>query len=288
MKPDSSPSPGPEPVEVHGDAAHLRPAGDSTHRIWRYLPSPGLEDLVRRYWVPVWAVPPGAVSIQRVLQYPVALMVIRPDGAQFSGVTSGLSAVELAGRGYALGVMLQPAAGTLMTRCSMSEWTDRTADLESVLGVAAVDVVDRVHATMASAPSDPAAHLSAIEEIESLMRAHLPVDEEGLLVNRIVELVEDDPSIVRVAELCEQVGSSERSLQRLCARRLGIGPKWLIRRRRLHEAAAALRGGTEPIAVTAARLGYSDQAHLTRDLRAVTGLTPVQLGRFLAGDYAGE
>ena len=77
-------------------------------------------------------------------------------------------------------------------------------------------------------------------------------------------------------------------LRRLCgcrqrtalAKRVGLTPKWLVQRRRLHEVAERLTGPEPPdLARVAADLGYSDQAHLTRDFRTVTGLTP---GEFVA------
>ena len=76
-----------------------------------------------------------------------------------------------------------------------------------------------------------------------------------------------------MTQLCERFGIGERALQRLTARRLGLSPAWLIRRRRLHEVAGGLRG-PEALADLAARLGYADQAHFARDFRTSTGLTP--------------
>ena len=89
----------------------------------------------------------------------------------------------------------------------------------------------------------------------------------------------------RVEDVTARFDLSERALQRLGRRRVGLGAKWIIQRRRLHEAVELLRAGAAapPDAATladvAATLGYSDQAHFTRDFRAVTGMTP---GRFLA------
>ena len=72
---------------------------------------------------------------------------------------------------------------------------------------------------------------------------------------------------------------NERFLQRLSAERIGLTPKWLIRRRRLQEAARHLAGDASGLADLAASLGYADQAHFQRDFKSVTGMTPVTYAR---------
>ena len=55
---------------------------------------------------------------------------------------------------------------------------------------------------------------------------------------------------------------------------VGVSPKWVLRRYRLHEAAAALaREQHRPWADVAADLGYFDQSHFIRDFTAAS--TPV-------------
>jgi AraC-like DNA-binding protein len=54
-----------------------------------------------------------------------------------------------------------------------------------------------------------------------------------------------------------------------------MGPKWVIARFRLLDAAAAAHSGERvDWAVLAAELGYADQAHLTRAFTAVVGTPP--------------
>ncbi len=91
--------------------------------------------------------------------------------------------------------------------------------------------------------------------------------------------MEETPDLLLVGDLCHRVAMSERTLQRLLAKRLGLTPKWLIQRRRLHEASAALRSGSVGLAGLAADLGYAGQAHFTRDFRKVTTMTPGELAR---------
>jgi AraC-like DNA-binding protein len=270
MKPDSTPST--DAVE----RAHLKDPGDASHAMYRYAAAPEFVDLLQRFWIPVWSLPPGAEAPQRVLQYPVSLIVVAPDYARFYGVVSGLSTTTLTGTGWAVGVMCAPAAGTLLARGSMTRYTDRHVDVREVLGPAGEELVTRVRTAMTPAPADPAAHAEAMTAFGDALRPLLPVDEEGLLVNRVVEFVEEHRDVVRVAQVCAEFDLAERTLQRLVHRRLGLTPKWLIQRRRLQEAAERLRTGPVDLAEVAAELGYADQPHLTRDFGQVTGMTPRQ------------
>jgi AraC-like DNA-binding protein len=245
----------------------------------RYAPDPELDGLVQRFWIPVWSVPAGQEAVQRVLQHPVCLLVVTPEYSRFYGVVPGLSTTRLSGDGWAVGVMLAPAAGHLLTRTSVTAFTDRAVDVREVLGEAGDRLVERVRTAMAPDPRSPAAHAAAMAAYADVLRPYLPVDAEGQLVNRLVAHVEEHSDVLRVAQLCEAFDLTERALQRLVSRRLGLTPKWLISRRRLHEAAERLRQDPSSISELAAGLGYADQAHFTRDFSRTTGTTP---GRFAA------
>jgi AraC-like DNA-binding protein len=70
---------------------------------------------------------------------------------------------------------------------------------------------------------------------------------------------------------------TERRLQRLFSEYVGVSPKWVMRRARLHEAALRADSGEEiDWAALAADLGYSDQSHLTRDFTATLGIPPAR------------
>lgn len=189
-----------------------------------------------------------------------------------------MSETILTGSGWAVGMMLTPAAGSLLTGRPVHEFTDRHADLSEVCGPDGTRLADTVRATMAADPTDDAVQHAATGHYERWLRPLLPIDADGRLINRIVEYVETDPSVRSVTQVCDRFHLTERTLQRLTRRRIGLTPKWLIQRRRLHEAADRLRSaGT--LATIAADLGYADEAHLVRDFRSVTGMTP---GRFAA------
>jgi AraC-like DNA-binding protein len=76
-----------------------------------------------------------------------------------------------------------------------------------------------------------------------------------------------------VMNLAGSVGLSERQLHRRCLDAFGYGPKMLDRVLRMNLALDRARTG-EALADVAVLTGYADQAHLTRDVKALTGLPP--------------
>ena len=257
--------------------AHLTGRSRPTPPIHRYAAGPGLEDLVERYWVPVWDL--AQPQQQSTLQHPVCLIVVSNTYARFYGTVRGLSTVTLEGGGWAVGTMLRPAGGRILWGGPVRELTDRHVDLEHLPSLAPHDLVQGVRDVMGRNPLDPVNHAAAIACVEDSLRDHVPVDDTGLLVNEVIEWLRAHPEASRVGELCDAFDLGERALQRLCLDRVGLSPKWLIQRRRLHDAVERLKAGQASVGAVAAELGYADQAHFTHDFRTVTGMTP---GAYLA------
>jgi len=84
-----------------------------------------------------------------------------------------------------------------------------------------------------------------------------------------------------VARMAERAGLSARQLHRRCLPLFGYGPRRLARVLRLGRALEAARKGT-PLAQVAVGCGYADQAHLSREMRALAGATPAGLLQELA------
>ncbi len=259
------------------DGAHLTGASRPSPPIYRYGPSAQLAELVGRYWIPVWSLP--RPSTQSTLQHPMCLIVISNTYARFYTVVRGLSTVTLEGDGWAAGVMLRPAAGRLMLQRSVSEVTDAHLPLEALPGLNGKALAREVTEAMTHDPSAVDSHRRAIAAYEKALTPLLPVDEPGLVINALIDWLGQHPEVSRVADVADAFGLSQRALQRLVVDRVGLTPKWLIQRRRLHDAVSGLKSGTTSLADLAAELGYVDQAHFTRDFKTVTGQTP---GQYLA------
>ena len=89
-----------------------------------------------------------------------------------------------------------------------------------------------------------------------------------------------DRSMVRVAQVEERCGLGTRSLQRLFARYVGVSPKWVLSRYRMHDVVTALDEGYDgSLADLAAAYGWFDQAHFTREFTALVGVPPGEYRR---------
>ncbi|MBS4105074.1 helix-turn-helix domain-containing protein, partial [Tsukamurella paurometabola] len=71
-------------------------------------------------------------------------------------------------------------------------------------------------------------------------------------------------------------GLGEGPLPRPARRSFGYGPKTLARIQRFQRVVGPLRAG-RALADIAAAAGYADQAHLPREVRALTGVPPPAL-----------
>lgn len=79
-----------------------------------------------------------------------------------------------------------------------------------------------------------------------------------------------------VGQIAAESGLGERALHRLARRSFGYGPKTLARIQRFQRAIGPIRAG-RALADVAAAVGYADQAHLTREVRALAGSPPTAL-----------
>ena len=93
---------------------------------------------------------------------------------------------------------------------------------------------------------------------------------------RVLALAEAGTPVAVTADL---LGLSARQLHRRCLPVFGYGPRHLSRVLRLGRALAT----PGSLAEVAHACGYADQAHLSREVRDLTGTTPSLLRRELAG-----
>ena len=93
------------------------------------------------------------------------------------------------------------------------------------------------------------------------------------------------PAGLRLDQLAAHVGLSERTLRRRCLDAFGYGFKTLDRVLRFQRFfRLASRPENHNLADMAARAGYADQAHMTREVRRMSGIAA---GEFVAQAHSG-
>ncbi|MEV4392025.1 helix-turn-helix domain-containing protein [Nonomuraea sp. NPDC049607] len=245
-------------------------AGLAAFDFARQAPSPELAAYVDHFWVVTWTDLAEPYE-QRILSHPTVNMTIVQDFHQIAGVIDGGFSYTMRGSGRALGTRFRPGGFRTLLGAPVSELTGRFVEIGEMFAASGPALVEGV-----LAEQDPGAAIALVEAfLLELGPEPDPLAEEAAA---LVGMVEDDVTVTRVDELAARAGRSVRSLQRLFRDYVGIGPKWVIRRFRLHEAAERVQQGLD-LATLAAELGYTDQAHLTRDFTAAVGMTPAAYAR---------
>lgn len=247
----------------------------------RHPPAPELAAFVERHWIVRWDLRDVAPRESATLPYPCVNLVIGTHRANVHGPTSERFVAELAGRGWVLGTKFKPAGFVAFADRTMAEMVDADLPIATVFGEPGA-ALEREVLSLVDAPAvaSPAHVVLALEDqLAALTRffaARAPQpDPEGGEVDRIVALAEADRGITRVAELAACAGLPVRTLERMFRRHVGLTPKRVIRRFRVHEAAARVAAGeVVEWAMLAHELGYFDQAHFIREFKAQVGRTP--------------
>jgi AraC-like DNA-binding protein len=120
----------------------------------------------------------------------------------------------------------------------------------------------------------PAEALRILAQAAAVMSAEAPADPLAAHAARLLR----DPG-AQAEDVADRLDVSERQLRRRCQAALGYGPAMLrrvLRFRRFVSWADAGAPGAD-LASAAARLGYADQAHLTRECARLAGVTPTAL-----------
>ncbi len=101
-------------------------------------------------------------------------------------------------------------------------------------------------------------------------------------VQKLVALLIQSEGEAPLGALLESFGLSERQLRRRFVAEVGLTPKVFSRLRRVRRACAdLLLHAPSGVAAISYDHGFSDQAHFSRELRAVFGMTPQLLHQYL-------
>jgi AraC-like DNA-binding protein len=242
---------------------------DIDFRLDRHPPATDLVSLVERHWLVSWELPPGREASVTLLPHPCVNLVLDAGRLAVSGVGRERFSYTYRGAGRVFGVKFRPGAFLPFLGRPVGDITEVVLPAEQLWGPSASGLAVEMSA-------EPRVE-RLIALVEGFLRERWPEpDPQVEFVGRIVAALLHDRGISRVEDVTERFGVPPRTLQRLFARYVGVSPKWVLRRYRLHEAAAVLaQAQHRPWAEVAAELGYFDQSHFIRDFTTAIGMTPV-------------
>ena len=259
-------------------AGILRPDQLARHvHLERSEPSPDLSPWVENYWSLRWDLPPGTSYVSSTLPHPACNLSVErghqrdavgDDPVVVTGVVTHRFDVTIRDQGWVYAAKFRPGGLAALTGVHARTLRDATVPATDVFDPATTDALRELGPDV----SDEECRQRFEEVLAQL--ASTPDDDYRLLLDVIAAML-DDRSLLRVAEVEEQCAIGTRSLQRLFERYVGVTPKWVLSRYRMHDVVTDLDAGYGgSLADLAAKYGWFDQAHFTREFTDLVGVPP--------------
>jgi AraC-like DNA-binding protein len=243
-------------------------AGLQKFRLLRYEPAEELRVYIQHYWVTEWDLRGQEPYRQVVLSHPNVNLVFEPGHTRIYGIWEKTSTRLIQGQGSVFAVKFNPGGFYPFWKQPVSKLTGQSIALTDVFGEDARKLEDDILATKDVAKK--------VERIDRFFIALLPENDDNVaLLNEIVAALIAEREILKVEQLASRFGMGIRTIQRLFSKYVGVNPKSVIQRYRLHEVAEKMENGE---AVDWLKLsmdmGYYDQAHFIKDFKAILGKSP--------------
>jgi AraC-like DNA-binding protein len=260
-------------IQQVSEPSILRPHSALQHFDYqRHEPPPPLGELIEDFWTVSWALGPGESYTAQTLPYPSVNLSVTNTEADVTGIIRRCYYRHLEGSGYGIGARFRPGCFRPVVDWPVSALTNRHRPIADVLGRSTQELERQI--------ADLSDGRSRVGALAAFLAERWPEpDATGQRLAELVETIAADRTIARVTQVAELAGLTVRSLQRVFSDYVGVGPKWVIQRYRLQDAAA--RASVDPIdwAGLAHELGFADQAHLTRAFTATIGVPPATYAR---------
>lgn len=236
--------------------------------ISRHAPSNDLSFFIQHYWLITWDLREHPPYSQEVLQHPGVNVVFQRGHSYIRGIESRKSINVLQGEGQIVGVLFRPGAFHCYVQAPVSTLTDQTVNISDYFTLN----VKAFEKELFSLEREE----EKILLVEKLLRQSKPDYNATVdLLNEAIDEIIHNTEITKVEQLVEQFGIPKRTLQRWFNQYIGVSPKWVIRRYRMHEAIDRIERGMD-LTQLAMDLGYFDQAHFSKDFKAAVGKSPTQ------------
>jgi AraC-like DNA-binding protein len=253
----------------------LRPDQLARHvTLERAEPSPDLTPWVENYWSLQWDLPAGSSYLSSTLPHPACNLSVEhgsqrdgvgDDPVVVTGVVTKRFDVTIRDVGWVYAAKFRPGGLAALTGAHARDLRDAT--------VPAGRVFDRTDTDAMRGLTGTGEGKRLFDDVLGRL-VTIPSD-DYLLLLEVIGAMLADRSLLRVAEVEEQCGVGTRTLQRLFERYVGVSPKWVLSRYRMHDVVTDLDAGYGgSLADLAAKYGWFDQAHFTREFTDLVGSPP--------------
>ncbi|MEU6236470.1 helix-turn-helix transcriptional regulator [Kitasatospora sp. NPDC047058] len=230
----------------------------------------------------LWTSTPAAPGLQRIL--PDGCLDLIWTGGELLVAGPDTTAVLVGAgpqRGTTVGLRFAPGTGPVVLGVPAHELRDRRVPLAALWPGADVRrlterLTERAPERLTERLTERATERVADADapgrlLRALAAARLdapgPIRPDPIVPEVLAGLAAGEP----VAACAARAGYSERQLHRRCQASFGYGLKTLARILRMNRSVGLARAG-RPFAEIAATVGYADQAHLSREVRALAGV----------------
>lgn len=250
------------------------------------VPGPPLSDFVSCFWYV--AGPPPATPKERVLPDGAVQLIFnlrdggfrtydktgdtvdrRSSGAIVTGPTARSAIIDARDTSATVGVSFRPGGAAPFAGAAPSTFVDTDVEVDAVWGR---EACDRLHSRLADAASPRDAFVLLEEALIDRFSTRL-LPHPG--VRHALDVFTRTAHAASIGQVREAVGLSHRRFIDVFTRAVGLTPKTFCRVRRFQRALRlAHQGHRVRWSELALTCGYSDQAHMARDFRDFSGLTP--------------
>lgn len=248
------------------------PPSEGQFRHVKRRPAPEFEEWIDSYWMVQWDLPQP--YLQETLPHPNVNLVFENGKCTVGGVSTKRFSRALKGTSGVFGVKFQAGGFRPFLGAPVETLQNRIVAASRVFGRG----VNALRMKWAASAWDAN---KMIDAADAFFAARVPKpDPKVRIAASLVQRILDDRAIKTVDELAIRAGMTKRQLQRIFSEYIGIGPKWTIRRYRLHEIVEVLNSGIKPDwSQVAIELGYFDQAHLINEFGSIIGKAPAEFQR---------
>lgn len=199
---------------------------------------------------------------------------IRANGdveTQASAIVSGQIRSRLmirpSGRVSLFGVRFRPYGGASFLRTGMSSLTDHVIPLSDVVGGFASELEARIAQALSFE--------ERVSIVESSIASRPSVDSDTSITAGLTEMISAAGGKMSITKLVDRTGISERRIERMFNKHVGVSPKVFSRIERFRNVVRSIET-TESFRLldTALSHGYYDQSHMIHEFNEFAGTNP--------------